>query len=182
MSWQTPKTDWQSSDNPGPGDFNRIEGNIAMSPPRGRQLFTESGTFIVQPGVTKVWVTACSGGQGGQGNWSETVGDETVWHSGSNGGDGYAVWNNAITVQSDEEIPITIGGGGAGGNNGATAAGPNGTYGSYGGETKFGNYLTCYGTGINGMRIWGYGVGGTGSPGSATPAGNGSGGACLVEW
>lgn len=28
MAYQTPKTDWQASDAPGPGDFNRIEGNI----------------------------------------------------------------------------------------------------------------------------------------------------------
>jgi hypothetical protein len=30
MSWETPKLNWAAADNPGPGDFNRIEKNIAF--------------------------------------------------------------------------------------------------------------------------------------------------------
>ena len=31
----------------------------------GTQTFTENGTFTVPDGVTKIWITACAGGQGG---------------------------------------------------------------------------------------------------------------------
>jgi hypothetical protein len=30
MAWEAPKTDWSVGGNPGPGDFNRIEKNIAF--------------------------------------------------------------------------------------------------------------------------------------------------------
>jgi hypothetical protein len=30
MAWEIPKIDWTASDNPGPGDFNRIEKNMAF--------------------------------------------------------------------------------------------------------------------------------------------------------
>lgn len=181
MSWQTPKTDWLSSDNPGPGDFNRIEGNIAMSPPRGRQLFTESGTFIVQPGVTKVWVTMCAGGQGGYGSYdygdSENTYGGVAYTSGANGA---GILSHEVAVTPGEEVVVTIGAGGAPGADGyknysLVDSPPPEAVGAVGGNSLFGSYLTASGTGYNGLAGWGYGNGGA-------RRSWGRSGACLIEW
>jgi hypothetical protein len=54
MAWQTPKTDWASSDNPGPGDFNRIEKNIVFLL---MQQPVNIGNFSGNASLGSVWNT-----------------------------------------------------------------------------------------------------------------------------
>jgi hypothetical protein len=47
MSWQAPKTDWQTGDVVGDGDLNRIEGNLAET---GPAKVTAAGDLVVAAG------------------------------------------------------------------------------------------------------------------------------------
>jgi hypothetical protein len=176
MSWQTPKTDWLSSDNPGPGDFNRIEGNTV---PHGKLKMTESGTFIVPDNVIKVWVTPAGGGGGGEAGSGS--GDDI--DPGDPGFSGAIKWTEEVTVTPGESVTVTVGTGGSGGTEGAP--------GVAGGDTSFGSYITAAG-GAGGGTVGAkqtreisinYGIGGAGSGGGyGTDGYPGTDGVCLIEW
>lgn len=92
----------------------------------GGQTFTSSGTFTVPYGVTKIWVTACAGGQAGAYSSSDVA-------CGGCGGDW--IVRRAYSVTSGSKLSITVGKGGT-------------TSGAYGGSTVVGGLVTlaCPGT------------------------------------
>jgi hypothetical protein len=53
MAWQTPKTDWDTSDNPGPGDFNRIEDNLLSLVSILTGQISNGGTIPLPDGYTE---------------------------------------------------------------------------------------------------------------------------------
>lgn len=113
--------------------------------PRGRQVFTGSGTFTVPAGVTTVYLTGTGGGGGGGGGNSGTNG-------GGGGGSGAVVIKQAVTVTPGASISVTIGTNGGGGASGVA--------GSSGGTTSFGALLSLTG-GTGGTPAGGGGSGGT---------------------
>lgn len=94
----------------------------------GGQTFTSSGTFTVPYGVTKIWVTACAGGQAGY----YLAGASNI-ASGGAGGDW--IVRRAYSVTSGSKLSITVGKGGT-------------TSGAFGGSTVVGSLVTlaCPGT------------------------------------
>jgi hypothetical protein len=60
MSYETSKVDWDASGNPGPGDFNRIEKNIAwLKGQRNIKIPTNGSSFTIElpEGLESVTVT-----------------------------------------------------------------------------------------------------------------------------
>lgn len=184
--WQTPKTDWQASGIPGPGDFNRIEGNILYlrdSAYHGKKIFTSNGIFIVPPTVTKLWVTGCGGGGGGYwGELDEGTGGEVDWvtysHPGSSGASAYM---EEINVSPGAAITVTVGAGGSGNTqfpsypNDAQDGRPS-VFGSL--NLPGGKAATVQGPGTSvgpGLGIRDYGAGGSGGE-------DGRPGIIIVEW
>ena len=147
MNWINPKIDWKTGATPGPGDFNRIEGNILI--PR-MQIFLASGFFIVLDGIAEYWVSICGGGGGGA-NYSNG--------NYAGGGSAEAVYRKKITVIPGESIPIAVGKGGA-----AAAAG---------GASSFGTYLSCAGGGRAQTDTPGSAGGPGGEPGTSGQGGSG---------
>ena len=113
-----------------------------------RVFFGTSGTYVVPPEVTALWVSGCAGAGGGG-----TAG-------GGGGGGGAAAHRVPFSVTPGETITITIGAGGAGG------VGGNG---SDGGDTvlvgSFGTY-TIPGGKHGGGGAYGFGGDGGLNPGS----------------
>ncbi|MFP1945069.1 hypothetical protein [Lonsdalea quercina] len=153
---------------------------------RGLQKFLTSGQFIVPEGVSTVYLSGCGGGGGGGGGGCRTLTYE--WGGGGGGGGaGQPVIKEAVNVTPGEVIAVTIG---AAGSAGITRAADDGTPGSGGGATTFGNYLTLAGggggdPGGGSDRQYG-GAGGVGYPsgsfgndgvGSSPVIASGSGGA-----
>jgi hypothetical protein len=161
MSWQTPKTDWKSSDNPGPGDFNRIEGNMLVV---RKVLFTTSGIFVVPDGITKVLISMVGGGGGSRtvSAGSEETGYTITYYA---GGSGVWVMNREITVTPGESITVTIGAGST----------------TNGDASSFGSYYTCNGGGHGGGGnfTWPTGSGSSSPPGVVAGQGNPFGAGCL---
>lgn len=90
-----------------------ITSNIATSggaEPHGVQTFTEDGIFIVPDKVTKIWITACAGGQSGSIN--NTSGSHSYSVNGGDGGDW--IYRRPYQVIPGAEHAITIGKGGSG--------------------------------------------------------------------
>ncbi|MFP1896247.1 hypothetical protein ACLEEJ_13110 [Lonsdalea quercina] len=151
---------------------------------RGLQKFLTSGQFIVPEGVSTVYLSGCGGGGGGGGGGCRTL---TYEWGGGGGGAGQPVIKEAVNVTPGEVIAVTIG---AAGSAGITRAADDGTPGSGGGATTFGNYLTLAGggggdPGGGSDRQYG-GAGGVGYPsgsfgndgvGSSPVIASGSGGA-----
>ena len=80
----------------------------------GVQTFTENGTFTVPDGVTKIWITACAGGQGGT-----RYSDSGSYYYGGKGGDGgECIIREPYSVSAGQTISITVGNGGSAGSNG----------------------------------------------------------------
>jgi hypothetical protein len=52
MAWETPKLNWVAADNPGAGDFNRIESNIASLLKIATGSITDGGTIPLLDGFT----------------------------------------------------------------------------------------------------------------------------------
>lgn len=111
--------------------------------------FFASGTYVVPPGVTKIYVTAYAGSGGkGTGGFSYYQGEITHRYYGGNGGFGAHVYNREIAVTPGESINITVGK--DGGNNytpptnGIIPHTP-GIDGNNGGATIIGRYLTLDG-------------------------------------
>ncbi len=103
--------------------MNRVNG--------GTQTFTANGTFIVPTGVTKIWVTACAGGQGAgasAGSNGSTSGDGGDW-----------IIKQPYNVTPGQSISITVGQGGAAGIEPAN-----------GGNTVIGSLVTLVGGGASG--------------------------------
>ena len=79
MSWQVPKTDWQTGDIVGDADLNRIEGNLAETGPAKVQA---AGDLIVATGPHALQrLPIGAGGQllivsGGMPAWGDIVPDE----------------------------------------------------------------------------------------------------------
>lgn len=110
--------------------------NILPKIGHGVQTFTADGTFTVPAGVTKILVTACGGGGGGSGARTGS----TLW-CGHGGGGGACIVRKPYNVTPGQQIPITIGAGGA--NGGSNSSNP--TAGSKGGSTVIGSIITLAG-------------------------------------
>lgn len=114
--------------------------DVKSSMSSGVETFTESGTFIVPEGVTKIWVTACGGGAGGNGG-IYMYNDESYGGSGGQGGS--CIIREPFHVTPGQSIPITIGEGGAAG--GVCGENTWGNRGSAGGSTVIGDLITLPG-------------------------------------
>lgn len=128
----------------------------------GAQKFTQSGTFTVPPGVTKVYISAAAGGGGGGGGGGRS---SVARESGGAGGGaaGRSTIKEAVSVTGGQQISVTIGSGGAGGSSGQIRG--NGGNGGSGGTTSFGSLLSLSG-GAGGGGGSASGSGGSGaSPG-----------------
>lgn len=127
-----------------------------LAPPKGKRVFTSSGTFTVPSDITEIFITACGGGgAGGNGGNSQS--------SGSDGGSG------GSTIISDI-VTLSGGAGGEGAQNWANGGGIGGASGGAGGTRG-----TCGGSGTGGdAQTVIYGVGGIG--GGSIGSGGGGGG------
>lgn len=157
--------------------------------------YTASGSFVVPPGVTTVYVTGCAGGGGGGGG--QTVGAATIFSGAGGGGAGESVVRLPISVVPGTSYPVTIAAGGAGGAVNADGGG--------GGNTQFGTAgaLLNLAQGAGGLKsvavaypntiggpaggggypsggyggdVAGQGPGGTGGAGGGSPLGGGGAG------
>lgn len=171
------------------------------SAPRGKQLFTSSGTYTVPFGITTVWVNMSGGGGGGNGSGCSNA---------APGGGACALMASSLAVIPGQTIAVTVGLGGAtvgtaslAGNTGGTssfgtlvtAGGPGGGCPSVGfcapgigcvpggaqGMNNLPNNVTIgggsmFGSGSGAYYSGGYGGGGAGYGGA------GSNGFVLVEW
>jgi hypothetical protein len=146
------------------------------------QTFTSAGIFTVPPGVTTVYVTMCGGGGGG--------GAADGLNNGAPGGNAAIVFMRAVQVTPGQSITITIGAGGSGGKSG---------YGTSGGTTSFGPYVSCIGgaggaggtSASNGASTTNYsphgffefrGCGGSYGNPLAQRGEKGTDGICIVQW
>ena len=109
----------------------------------GTQTFTSNGTFTVPAGVTKIWVTACGGGQAG------SSGDYSRSSSGKGGAGGDCIFKKAFSVTPGQEISIIVGKGGT-------------TSGTIGNATVIGSLVTLAGGNNNRENTNGGGLGGMG--------------------
>jgi hypothetical protein len=134
----------------------------------GSHQFTASGTFIVPPGVTLIYVSGCAAGGGGGGGGG-CAGTALTVGGGGGGGAGQSMIKTPFVVVPGQTIPITIGGGGAGGLGGA-AGGNLGTNGGTGGNTSIGSLATLLGA-AGGAGGTGTGSGAGGQGGSGFPTG-----------
>ena len=101
----------------------------------GSQEFTVDGIFTVPIGVTGVLITACGGGGGGSG------GDTDSYSSGCGGNGAECIVRKFFPVTPGQQIPITIGLGGAAGTSGISKY----TAGSAGTSTVIGSLITLRG-------------------------------------
>ena len=141
-------------------NFQLIQGGGTML----RRVFLgTSGTWVVPPGVTAVWLSGCAGGGGGDGG-----------SGGGNGGGGGAsgTLRIPVSVNSAETITVTIGAGGLGytESNEATDGGDTVVSGSFGTFTMDG--------GKKGHNAGG-GDGGLNPGTGATSCTGGNGGDCY---
>jgi len=125
-------------------------------------VFTQSGSFMVPQGVTRLRATVIGGGGGG--------GTHSVLPSGGGGAGGRATaWLSGLAPGS--VIPVTVGGGGIG-----AATAPTGlVQGPPGGSSSFGNYVSASGgnggAGGTAMTTCAGGIGGQGYGGSVQEGG-----------
>lgn len=97
--------------------YDKASAAISMSDADARYLasvalFTVSGTFKVPPGVTKIVVEMIGGGGGGGGGGADW---NTDFDESSDGGGASAFLQGVLTVTPGQDIPVTVGAGGAGG-------------------------------------------------------------------
>lgn len=104
------------------------------------QLFNSNGTWTKPPGVSVVYVELIGGGGGGNSGYQHDSG-VTVLNRGGAGGNGGPFLSQVFLAASlSGSVNITVGAGGSGGPS-QTVVGT-GFYGSYGGNSSFGDYLT----------------------------------------
>lgn len=146
---------------------------------RGQAVFTESGSFVVPPGVTQATFELVGAGGNGAGNGG-----------GGGGGGGYA--RGTFNVVPGTSISIVVGEGGSGlativggfgilagaGGNATTVPNPNIGGGGAGGVGMGGQVMRTGGAGGGGY--WTYFGGGGG--GAAGPLANGSAGGNTIAW
>lgn len=146
--------------------------SISLSSPKGRQLFTSSGTFTASAGMTQVILTVIGGGAGG-------AGGSPLGSGGRGGGGGASIINFPYTVTSGSTYTVTVGASGEGG--AYTSLGTNGGYSQWvsalyradgGGANGFG------GGRASGVIGGGMGIAGGDGEGSGVVAGGG-GYSCL---
>lgn len=125
----------------------------------GVQTFTSDGTFTVPADVTKILVTACAGGEGGNYRSSSTY---------SAGEGGEWIYKHPFTVTPRAEISIVVGKGGVGSSGSDASKNP-------GGNTVIGTLITLLGGGIKGNKL-----GGKPGSGSAKTAEEGQGSPGLM--
>lgn len=114
---------------------------VKSSMSSGVATFTSSGTFTVPDGVTKIWVTACGGGAGGNGGYH---GSSEVDYGGAGGNGGSCIIREPFAVTPGESILISIGAGGAAG--GVPSSSDRwGERGKSGGSTVIGSLITLPG-------------------------------------
>ena len=120
---------------------NSVLGTLIKT--HGTQTFTSDGTFTVPDGVTKIWITACAGGQGGTRHRSSG----SYYYGGKGGDGGECIIREPYSVSAGQTISITVGNGGSAGSNGT--------------PTIIGNLVTLRGGGTA-TGLVGAGVGGEG--------------------
>lgn len=149
----------------------------------GYQLFTDSGEFIVPPGVKRILITAIGSGGGGGGAgsvYTHNVTDTSGYYinrsaTGGGGGSGYFVKDKARVVTPGTKIPITINAGGVSGSGATATSKANGTAGGVGGSVIVGNLLTVNGgSGGGGATYAERTSGNDGTTGTAGSAGTGA--------
>lgn len=119
----------------------------------GYQLFTDSGEFIVPPGVKRILITAIGSGGGGGGAGSVCTYDATgssgyyICRSacGGGGGSGYFIKDKAKAVTPGSKIAITVNSGGSSGVGATATSKATGGAGGSGGSVKVGNLLSVNG-------------------------------------
>ena len=153
----------------------------------GKQIFLSSGTFVVPPSITTVYVTGCAaGGNGGSGRTS------TSWYSGGGGGGGESIYIKPIQVSPGDYMAVTIGGVGSNtsfgstslnyGLNGQAASSSSAGLGGVGGALGSGSEAGgdggrgSYGSGGSSGSSVSFSYGGTGNIGAG---GGGGGGASI---
>lgn len=139
------------------------------------QRFNASGSFTVPPGVTRIFISGCSGGGGGGGGGG-TVGNSSVAGAGGGGGGGAGepVIRFAVNVTPGMVIPFVIGAGGNGGSGGQSSSNISLATGANGGDGA----ATVFGSaGTVGPLSFQIGRGGNGGQGLASNSGSLQGGA-----
>jgi hypothetical protein len=165
-----------------------ISGGSGSSTSTDIQVFNYTGnsqTWTKPSGAKSVYIWAIAGGNGGDGGGANNSG------GGNGGGGGAGGGVNESTVPASvlpATVTITVGAGGSGGTpvNNATY----GNYGTAGGASIFGSYLTAFGNAVGqtsstynvrvGGNVGGYSLsaaGGGGSGGASSSSGYGNGGA-----
>lgn len=103
----------------------------------GKEVFTENGVFTVPDNVHEIFITACAGGAGGEGDLTTT---SSTYNNYRGGGGGEFVFCKKYSVSPGDNLNIIIGKGGKGGRDrsGAEAA-------QNGEATIIGNLITLHG-------------------------------------
>jgi hypothetical protein len=144
----------------------------------GSQTFSESGTFVIPPGVTSLVVTVKGGGGGGgSGGWCTCPMPQTYGSAckcGGGGGCSGGVTTYTMTVSPGYNYSYIVGRGGAGGSAAASSA-ANGNIGSSGENSSFGgsSYIVALGGGGGSGSVV---SSSTGAPGCTTPPPGGNAG------
>ena len=103
----------------------------------GKEVFTENGVFTVPDNVHEIFITACAGGAGGEGDLGTTT---QTYNDYRGGGGGDFIFNEKYSVFPGEAINITVGKGGKGGTDSV------GSGLAQNGESTFiGNIITLHG-------------------------------------
>lgn len=118
----------------------------------GLIVFSQSQTWTVPPGVTKIDIFCVGGGGGGGGAAS----GRTNLAGGSGGGGGYTATYKGLAVSPGQQFAVVVGSGGSGG--------PLDGRGGVGGTTSFGTVVSANGGGSGSCRAMG-GSGGSGGGG-----------------
>lgn len=116
-------------------------GGSAASPGSGSQSYTTPGTytFTVPSGVTRLFISAMSGGGGGGGGGGSYAASANQPGAGGGGG-GAGAWAIAfLDVSAETSLQIIVGAGGVGGGGGSP--GDNGSDGGGGGSTSIGSFF-----------------------------------------
>lgn len=139
---------------------------------KGYNRATSSGSLVVPPGVTTMFISAVAPGGGGASGGPGSISGTSAWAAGGGaGGAGQSLIRQPFAVVPGSTINWTMGAAGTGGNSSGINPGNSGTAG--------GN-LVISGSGFNGGISVTLPGGSPGSGGSAVTSGNATGGAAGV--